>query len=115
MNKEIADKILWGGGIVPKQGNIHNKIKRWVYDRNINTAQPKDQFTKVVEEVGELASGLARHDVDLIKDSIGDIVVTLIALCTTLDIDFEECVQGAYNEIKDRKGKLVDGVFIKEE
>lgn len=92
-----------------------NKIKQWVRDRNIHTALPKDQFVKVIEEVGELASGLARNDSELIKDSVGDTVVTLIALCSTLNFDFEECVDKAYNEIKDRRGKLVDGVFIKEE
>ena len=69
----------------------------------------------MVEEVGELAAALARANMELIKDSIGDIVVTLVSLCETMDIDFNECVRQAYDEIKDRKGKLVDGVFIKEE
>ena len=48
------------------------------------------------------------------KDGVGDIVVTLICLCAQKGWSFEECVSLAYNEIKDRKGKLIDGVFLKE-
>ena len=94
--------------------DIIKSIKLWVRNRNIHTAHPRDQYLKVVEEVGELAAALARADMKLIKDSIGDTVVTLVALCETLNIDFNECVNQAYDEIKDRKGKLVDGVFVKD-
>ena len=95
--------------------DIIKSIRIWVRNRNIHTAHPRDQYLKVVEEVGELAAALARANMELIKDSIGDIVVTLVSLCETMDIDFNECVHAAYDEIKDRRGKLVDGVFIKEE
>lgn len=90
-------------------------IKNWVHDRNIHTAHPKDQFLKVVEEVGEIAAGLARGDRDLIMDAVGDTYVTLVALCETMDISIEECINVAYDAIKDRTGRLVDGVFIKDE
>lgn len=94
--------------------NIIKSIKVWVHERNLHTAHPHTQFVKVVEEVGEIAQGLARQNKALIQDAIGDTVVTLVSLCETLDLDFNECVLGAYNEIKDRKGKLIDGVFVKE-
>jgi hypothetical protein len=29
-------------------------------------------------------------------------------------LDFVGCVESAYNVIKDRKGKLIDGKFVKE-
>lgn len=89
-------------------------IKLWARNRNLHTAKPRDQFLKVVEEVGELGGSLARNNEDGIKDAIGDIVVTLVVLSETLGYDYDECIKLAYDEIKDRKGKLVDGIFIKE-
>jgi len=49
-----------------------------------------------------------------IKDGIGDVVVTLVIIAAQLEISFEECVALAYDEIKDRKGKMINGVFVKE-
>lgn len=95
--------------------NTTQLIRNWVHARNIHTAQPKDQFLKVVEEVGEIGAGLARGDKELIMDAIGDTYVTLVALCETMDISIEECIDVAYDAIKDRTGRLVDGVFIKDE
>lgn len=94
---------------------MNKKIIQWVRARNIHTAKPEKQFLKVIEEVGELADGLGKGDLHAIKDAVGDVYVTLVSLCETLSIDMTECVEQAYDEIKDRKGKLVDGVFIKEE
>ena len=53
-------------------------------------------------------------DKDL-RDDVGDIMVVLINSCVRNNITLEECLQVAYDDIKDRKGKMVDGVFIKEE
>jgi len=95
--------------------NTTQLIRNWVHARNIHTAHPKDQFLKVVEEVGEIGAGLARGDKELIMDAVGDTYVTLVALCETMDISIEECIEVAYDAIKDRTGRLVDGVFIKDE
>jgi hypothetical protein len=54
-------------------------------------------------------------DDELLQDAIGDVFVTIVILSQCSGLDFTECVRHAYNEIKDRKGKLVDGIFIKEE
>jgi len=90
-------------------------IQQWAEDRNlIAGAIPQAQMLKMTEEVGELAHAIARKDKALAKDAIGDCVVVLTILAAQLDLDFQECVASAYNEIKDRKGKMVDGVFIKE-
>ena len=72
------------------------------------------QFTKVVEEVGEVAAALAREDKDELKDGIGDVVVTLIILAEQQGLSLGECLEAAYNEIKNRKGKTINGTFIKE-
>ena len=90
-------------------------IKRWVKNRGIDTVHPRDQFIKVVEEVGEIAEGLAKKDKQLITDGVGDVYVTLVALCATVGLEIDECVYHAYKEIENRKGEMVDGVFIKEE
>lgn len=48
-------------------------------------------------------------------DGIGDIFVVLVQLCAIAGIELEECVDNAYQEIKDRKGFLNEnGVFVKE-
>lgn len=149
-------------------------IEQWAEDRNlIEGSTPQKQFIKLMEEFGELCSGVAKNKPDVIKDSIGDcFVVTVILKCQfktkisfrhetinnnydislilariardaafiprsdlskqvkleivcgivchlmqisiLLDINFESCVQAAWEEIKDRKGRMIDGVFVKE-
>ena len=69
---------------------------------------------KLGEEFGELCQGLAKDKPDQVEDSIGDIYVVLTILSLQLGLDIEDCVQKAYSEIKDRKGRLVNGVYIKE-
>tara|TARA_Y100000385_G_scaffold173077_1_gene179161 strand:- start:7035 stop:7385 length:351 start_codon:yes stop_codon:yes gene_type:complete len=89
-------------------------IKRWHYDRNlINGANDKDQVCKLIQEVGELSDNVCKgRDV---SDDIGDCIVVLINIAERNKLSLTECLQQAFNDIKDRKGKMVDGVFIKEE
>ena len=94
--------------------NLVSKIHQWVLDRNIQTADSKVQMCKTMEELGELARGLNKGNSELVKDSIGDVVVTLIAICAQQGVDFNQCLEVAYNEIKDRKGKMINGIFVKE-
>lgn len=90
------------------------KIIDWIRDRNLDTADPKGQMLKLVEETGELAEGLAKNRPDQVKDSIGDIYVVLTALSMQLGYSIEDCIEEAYEEIKDRKGRMVNGIFVKE-
>lgn len=80
----------------------------------MDTADPTKQMLKLMEEVGELAQGLVKNKHAQVVDSIGDIYVVLTILSMQLDIDLEYCVNVAYKEIEDRKGKMVNGTFIKE-
>ena len=90
-------------------------IGDWAEDRNlVRGSNPQAQTVKLLEECGELAGGVARHNLPVIEDSIGDVIVVLAILCLQTGLDFETCVAKAYDEIKDRKGRMVDGVFIKE-
>jgi NTP pyrophosphatase (non-canonical NTP hydrolase) len=94
--------------------NVTDKIKRWSIDRNLHTANPDKQMLKLIEELGELAEGMAKGKPELIKDAVGDVYVVLTILSQQLGIDIEECIAIAYDEIKDRKGRMIDGVFVKE-
>jgi NTP pyrophosphatase (non-canonical NTP hydrolase) len=95
--------------------DVIKKIEQWAVDRNLNTANPDKQMLKLGEEYGELCAGMARNNKSLIIDSIGDMVVVMTILSMQLGIDFEAAVWSAYGEIKDRKGRMIDGVFVKEE
>ena len=94
--------------------NVIEKIKQWVIDRNLQTADPKVQMCKTMEELGELARSINKGNREGQIDGIGDTVVTLICISQQLGLDFNECMEYAYNEIKDRKGKMIGGVFVKE-
>ena len=94
---------------------LHSNIVQWAYDRNlIEGATPAAQMLKMVEELGELAGGIAKNRPEVIKDSIGDCFVVLTILAEQCGMDMQESIQQAWDEIKDRRGKLIDGVFVKE-
>lgn len=96
--------------------NLHDAVVRWGYERSIvNPKNTPKQFMKVTEELGELSEGINKDNQGQIKDSLGDILVTLIILSKDLDVDLLDCLRGAYDVIKDRTGKTVNGVFVKEE
>lgn len=155
-------------------------IEQWAEDRNLHTAAPTKQYDKLIEEFGELMKGINKHDIEMIRDSIGDMYVVMVVMsrqlglsmtdlmkienvdtlrpqhstfgyvgalnrladnmksnefydgyvfiwnasdiekqlaktCAEYEISFVDCVGLAYNEIKDRKGKMINGKFVKEE
>ncbi len=96
--------------------NIEMKVVQWGEARGIvQNATAMSQAIKTLEETTELLDALNKKDLAATKDAIGDIVVTLIMVCAVLDVDLVDCLSGAYNEIKDRKGYLTkEGVFVKE-
>ena len=158
-----------------KLQKLITNVQQWSIDRGLDKADSKKQMLKLYEEFGELASGIAKGNKEVVKDSIGDVVVVLIILaqqqglekvsdfniiCNHLqpsdlmpqasetiglislqvrrtkdeieepivrlisylrtiakyeNLKFEDCLSQAWNEIKDRKGKLIDGVWVKEE
>ena len=92
-------------------------VKGWAEDKDILKAEnaPK-QLMKVMEELGETAGAIAKNKkTDEIQDGIGDTFVTLIILSYQMGLNPATCLEAAWNEIKDRKGKTENGVFIKEE
>ena len=90
-----------------------SRVELWHIERNlIDGSTDQAQFVKLIEESGELAGNIARgKDV---RDDIGDMMVVLINIALRNKYDLYECLEVAWDDIKDRKGKMVDGVFIKE-
>lgn len=99
-------------------GDFNRLIKNvslWAEDKGIlHKDNATKQMLKVVEEVGETCSALAKGREEDIKDGIGDSFVTLIILAEQLGMTPYECLESAWNEIKDRKGKTLNGIFIKD-
>ena len=93
---------------------IERKVIEWANERGlIKEENAPKQFIKLTEEVGELASALLKKDPYETIDAIGDIQVVLIILCEQLGINMTDCLESAYNEIKERKGKTINGTFIR--
>lgn len=91
------------------------KIEQWSVEKGLDKAESSKQMLKVVEEVGEVASALAKNKPNELKDGIGDVVVTLVILAQQNGLTLEECTQTAYDVIAGRTGKMIDGVFVKSE
>lgn len=94
---------------------LFDEVVEWGRDRGINN--PAMQFAKLNEEAGEIAHELTRKHLhtDEMADALGDTLVVLIILADILGYDLRECLKGAYDVIKDRRGRTEDGNFIKEE
>ena len=89
-------------------------VEQWSIDKDLHNGNSDRQALKFYEEAGEVASALSRGQMDALKDGIGDTVVTLIILAQQHDMTLQECLQYAYDEIKDRRGETRNGTFIKE-
>ena len=94
---------------------VVKNIEKWASDRNlIDGSTPAAQFEKLSEEFGELGRGLIENEVGDISDAIGDMFVVLTIIAKQHSMDIEQCIAYAYDDIKDRKGKMINGVFVKE-
>ena len=90
-------------------------IREWAEQRVLyNEGDPKTQTLKLMEEAGEICRAVLKKDEPEIIDGIGDCVVVLTNLAHLCDTSIEECIEAAYNEIKDRKGKMDNGTFKKD-
>lgn len=98
-----------------REGSHFELIRGWAADRNlIEGSNPRAQMLKLFEEGGETAGAIARGNRDGVIDGIGDCAVVLTILAAQHGVTIEECIAAAWDEIKDRRGKMVDGVFVKE-
>ena len=95
---------------------IEVKIIQWAEARKIiPNSTPEVQLLKAISEMGELADATIKNDQEAIVDSVGDVMVCLINYCALQDINLVNCMEVAYDQIKNRKGILLpNGVFKKD-
>ena len=90
-------------------------IREWAIEKGIyQSGDPKTQYVKLQEEAGELAKALLKNDEPEIKDALGDCVVVLVNLSELCGYKLEECIESAYDVIKNRTGKMENGTFKKD-
>ena len=95
---------------------LKTKVEEWADDKDLIRFEYRfKQFEKVVEEVFELKEEMIQNNKKNTKLEFGDVIVTLIILSNQLNIDLVECLEMTYDKISKRKGKTIDGAFIKEE
>tara|TARA_Y100000593_G_C4113670_1_gene239186 strand:+ start:125 stop:460 length:336 start_codon:yes stop_codon:yes gene_type:complete len=93
--------------------SLAGMVVQWHHDRNlIDGSSDKDQVLKLLQELGELSDSVCK-DKD-IKDDIGDMLVVMLNICERNNVSLFDCLKVAYNDIKDRRGRMVDGIFVKE-
>lgn len=93
--------------------NTIKLVQDWAKERGIDKADPSKQLLKLMEEVGELTSAFIRDEKYDIRFETGDVIVVLTIFCQQMGVDLKGCFELAYDKIKDRQGKNVNGVFVK--
>lgn len=95
--------------------NVYDLIRDWAEERGIySKGDSKTQYVKLMEEAGELAKALLTEDQPEIIDAIGDMMVVLTNLAKMEGLLVEDCVTSAYDVIKNRKGKMINGTYVKQ-
>ena len=94
---------------------MFENIRQWANDRGIyDKGDTKTQLIKLQEEMGELAKATLEKDQEEVIDAIGDMVVVLTNLAHLNNVNIETCIATAYNVIAKRKGKMINGTFVKD-
>ena len=105
-------KVIYGPS---ENETVFDKIRAWASARGIYAkGDPKTQTLKLMEEVGELSKAVIEMNTKEQVDAIGDCVVVLTNLAALLDLNIEDCIDTAYQEIANRKGSMKNGTFVKE-
>ena len=95
--------------------NEFTPIRDWAEQRGIySKGDAKTQYIKLLEETGELAKAILNNDEEEFIDAIGDCVVVLTNLAKLKGYNIEDCINSAYEEIANRKGKMINNTFVKE-
>jgi len=95
---------------------LEMKVVQWSEARKIiPNSTPMAQSIKACEEINELVDALRDNNKAEAIDAVGDTVVCLINVCALLDVNLTDCLDAAYEQIKDRRGYMnAEGLFIKE-
>ena len=108
-------KIGLSGIITSPSNTVYDDIRAWAKAKGIYAkGDSRTQYIKLMEEAGELAEALLKNDETEVIDAIGDMVVVLTNLAKLRGHNIEDCITSAYNVIKSRQGKMVNGTFVKD-
>ena len=120
--KHETDLRLFGA-----DSTIFDDIRLWAQERGLyDSGDVKTQMVKLTEEFGELGRAIIKNNNDLFADSVGDMIIVLTNLVHLKHIELvgndlldegltiEDCILKAWDEIKNRTGKMVDGTFVKD-
>jgi NTP pyrophosphatase (non-canonical NTP hydrolase) len=95
---------------------LHRLVVEWGEGRGIfKSGTVAKQIEKLREELEELDEANTLQDQGKRIDAIGDMMVVLTMIAHMIGKDLFTCYAAAYLEIRDRKGKMVDGAFVKEQ
>ncbi len=98
-----------------KLTNEFQPIRDWAENKGIyDKGDIKTQFSKLIEEIGELAKAILEEDDEEILDAIGDSIVVLTSVAHFAGLSVEECINTAYYVIAKRKGQMHNGTFVKD-
>ena len=90
-------------------------VIEWADNKGIlKNGTPPAQANKTMEECQELVDAIQDDNREEIADALGDILVTIIIQAKMQNMSLVECLEGAYNVITKRTGKMVDGQFVKD-
>jgi len=115
LTKQVKEPKINYNEVKPEYQNIYDLIRQWAGERGIyKNGDTKTQFVKLQEEAGELARAILKNDRKEFIDAIGDMIVVLTNLAALEGLKVEDCVTSAYKVIESRKGKMINGSFVKE-
>ena len=115
-DRAAVEKQLNTVKLTPHEDSQFDLIRDWAEERGLyDDGDIKTQALKLMEEAGEICRAVLKKDGPEIIDGIGDCVVVLTNLAELIEVPIEECIEAAYNEIKDRKGKMANGTYVKDE
>lgn len=98
-----------------KLENEFQPIREWAAEKGILAQSTiKKQFEKLIEEVEETRTAIKNENLEELKDGIGDCVVVLTNMAALAGMTIEDCINSAYEVISKRKGKMINGKFVKE-
>ena len=116
-NEEYANRwdAIFGKDLEKQDELRRHRDEGSAMGRGKGNSTPQAQAIKTQEELNELLDAIRSGDRAAMADAYGDILVTLVMGCACADLDLVTCFEGAYQEIKDRKGYLTpEGIFVKE-
>ena len=94
---------------------LKRKVHTWGLERDLyKEGTLQGQIKKIIEEANEVEIAFKDGDINELEKELGDVLVTVINTCKMMEITPEACLFRAYEKIKDRKGKMLNGTFVKE-